>query len=175
MKKSIILALLSLLLFSTASFGQVYVGGSVRFDTTFTENGTTAIDIAPDIGYSFGRWSVGVCLTSYTNFDSQKGLSNFQFGLEPYAEYYFPVNSFLSLFIEGGAGFRWINFNLSGEYPEDTSFNFIPYFSPGIQIDLSKHWSLLAHLGRLEWNNMQKTITFSASGDSISMGLYYSF
>lgn len=175
MKKNILLALMSLFLFSTASFGQVYVGGSVRFDTSFSENGSTSIDIAPDIGYSFGRWSVGVCLTSYTSLDGSGKLSSFQFGFDPYAEYYFPVNSFLSLFIEGGLGLRWMNFNLTGEYPEETNFNFIPYFSPGIQVELSEHWSLLAHIGRLEWNNMQKAITFSASGDAISMGLYYTF
>ena len=50
-----------------------------------------------------------------------------------------------------------------------------PYLAPGIEISLTGHFSVMCHLGRLEWNSEINDVNLTMSGESLALGLYYSF
>ena len=173
MKKKVLTAIIAIFALCLQANAQWFVGGYVRMDSYISNEGVSTIDISPDVGYTFGRWSVGVAFNSYVSFYFGKSFTSYNIGADPYAEYYFPINDFLSFFIEGGLGLRYHKYVEEGfDYGY---FNFIPYAAPGIEFMLSDHWSILGHIGRLQWDNHQKNISFSAEGQALSMGLYYNF
>lgn len=163
MKTSIILAIVSLFAFVQAANAQFYVGGSFHVATQFTESqNNTQIGFSPDLGYTIGDW----CIGSVFEISSISGLSkSFGFTANPYVEYFFWSSGALSFFVEGGVGLTW------GEH-----FSCYPYIAPGICFDVSDHWSVLGHIGRLGYDTLSKTLVFTTSGASaLSLGLYYSF
>ena len=174
MKKKILTAITAIFVLCLEASAQWYVGGNVQFDTRFSSDGTTALDFTPDIGYSFGRWSVGASLNTYMYFNEEHALSSLQASISPYVEYYFPVNGFLSFFLEGGLGLRYSSFNMA-EGKGNATFSFNPYIAPGLEVTMSEHWSVLAHIARLSFNSEQRTLFLNGYSDALSVGLYYSF
>ena len=79
----------------------------------------------------------------------------------------------MSLFAEAGIGFLFTN-DLVDETPKGQLF-VNPYLAPGIEISLTDHFSVMCHLGRLECNSEIKDISLTMSGESLALGLYYSF
>lgn len=163
MKKSILLVIVSLFAFVQAANAQFYVGGSFHVSTQFTESqNNTHIGFSPDLGYTIGDWCIGSVFEVSSISGSTK---SFGFTANPYVEYFFWSSGALSFFVEGGVGLTW------GEH-----FSCNPYLAPGISFDVSDHWSVLGHIGRLGYDTLSKTLVFTTSGASaLSLGLYYSF
>ncbi len=173
MKKTIIIAIIALLGFSREASAQLYIGGSLTAHASFNNSRSIAVSVAPDIGYGFGNWNVGTMLNAYTYHDQEEPGSSLRISVTPYAEYYFFSAGPVSLFAEAGIGFLFTN-DLVDETPKGQLF-VNPYLAPGIEISLTDHFSVMCHLGRLEWNSEIKDINLSMSGESLALGLYYSF
>ena len=46
----------------------------------------------------------------------------------------------------------------------------------GISFEISDHWDVMGHIGRLAYDSIDKTLLFSTTGvGALSLGLYYSF
>lgn len=168
MKKIIIAIVIALAGFCMEARAQIYVGGGMSAHFGVNTDTSTSISIYPDIGYSVGKWSFGTMLTLQTFFDPQT-TNSMGFKITPYAEYYFFSVGPMSLFAEAGCGFFY------GISYSENKFFVTPYLSPGLEISLSEHFSLLCHIGKLEWNSEISSIDLSFTGDPISLGLYYSF
>ena len=173
MKKTIIIAIIALLGFSREASAQLYIGGSLTAHASFNNSRSIAVSVAPDIGYGFGNWNVGTMLNAYTYHDQEEPGSSLRISVTPYAEYYFFSAGPVSLFAEAGIGFLFTN-DLVDEAPKGQLF-VNPYLAPGIEISLTGHFSVMCHLGRLEWNSEINDISLTMSGESLALGLYYSF
>ena len=173
MKKTIIIAIIALLGLSREASAQLYIGGSLTAHAGFNNSRSISVSIAPDIGYGFGNWNVGTMLNAYTYHDQEEPGSSLRISVTPYAEYYFFSAGPVSLFAEAGIGFLFTN-DLVDETPKGQLF-VNPYLAPGIEISLTDHFSVMCHLGRLEWNSEINDISLTMSGESLALGLYYSF
>ena len=173
MKKTIIIAIIALLGFSREASAQLYIGGSLTAHAGFNNSRSISVSIAPDIGYGFGNWNVGTVFNAYAfNSEDEPGTS-LRLSVTPYAEYYFFSAGPVSLFAEAGIGLLFTN-DISDEAPHGQLF-VNPYLAPGIEISLTDHFSVMCHLGRLEWNSEINDISLTMSGESLALGLYYSF
>ena len=173
MKKTIIIAIIALLGISREASAQLYIGGSLTAHASFNNSRSVALSIAPDIGYGFGNWNVGTMLNAYTYRDQENPGTSLRLSVTPYAEYYFFSAGPVSLFAEAGLGLLFTN-DFSDEAPHGQFF-VNPYLAPGIEISLTDHFSVMCHLGRLEWNSEINDVNLTMSGESLSLGLYYSF
>jgi hypothetical protein len=173
MKKTIIITIIALLGLSREASAQLYVGGSLTAHASFNNSRSIAVSVAPDIGYGFGNWNVGTVFNAYAYHDKEDIGSSLRISVTPYAEYYFFSAGPVSLFAEAGIGFLFTN-DLVDEAPKGQLF-VNPYLAPGIEISLTDHFSVMCHLGRLEWNSEANDINLTMSGESLSLGLYYSF
>ena len=173
MKKTIIIAIIALLGLSREASAQLYIGGSLTAHAGFNNSRSISVSIAPDIGYGFGNWNVGTVFNAYAfNSEDEPGTS-LRLSVTPYAEYYFFSTGPVSLFAEAGIGFLFTN-DLVDEAPKGQLF-VNPYLAPGIEISLTDHFSVMCHLGRLEWNSEINDVNLTMSGESLALGLYYSF
>ena len=158
----------ALLLLTIPVHAQWVVGGSFSFRTS-ASNKTNDIVFRPDVSYSFGKVSVGATLTvdCYNFYDQHR--TDWSLGITPYVQYYLWSSGVLSFFLEGGIPYyRTIN-------TDNSSHRFAPYVSPGLEISITDHWSVIGYLGRLEYDTQFKTFQFSAEMDSFGVGVYYSF
>jgi hypothetical protein len=159
--------------FSATAKAQLYVGGSISVGANFNENKYISLDISPDIGYSFGDWCAGASLTMYLNNGDSTPSTDISISIAPYAEYYFWRSGPLSFYLEGGVDVK-VN-----RYYTDTDSSIrthvAPYLSPGIEISLTDHWSLMCQVGRLEYGIMTQNLNFRLDGEALSLGLYHSF
>ena len=174
MKKSAIVLIIALLGLSLEARAQFYVGGSVSAHFGYTDARFTSFSLYPDIGYSFGNWSVGSTINLSGYSDKNDGLSTLRLGITPYVEYFFFSAGPVSLFAEGGASMAFSHYIKTDGVPENV-FYVNPYVAPGIEISLTDNFSVLCHIGRLEWNSEARDFGFSISGEALSLGLYYSF
>ena len=173
MKKTIIIAIIALLGLSREASAQLYIGGSLTAHASFNNSRSIAVSVAPDIGYGFGNWNVGTMFNAYTYHDQEEPGTSLRLSVTPYAEYYFFSAGPVSLFAEAGIGLLFTN-DISDEAPHGQFF-YNPYLAPGIEISLTDHFSVMCHLGRLEWNSEINDISLTMSGESLALGLYYSF
>lgn len=167
MRQKVIL-LAALLLLALPVHAQWTLGGSFSFRAS-AQNQTSDITFRPDVSYSFGKVSVGATLTAdLYNFHKEKR-TEWTLGITPYVQYYLWSNDVLSIFLEGGIPYyRTVN-------TDDAYHRFAPYLSPGLEISITDHWSVIGYLGRLEYDTRYKTLQFSAEMDSFGVGVYYSF
>ena len=170
MKRIIFLAVLFLLtLGSWQARAQWSIGGTIGGNHSF-KNNTSNINFRPDVSYSWGSLSAGVSLLVeyYRDYNSSDPAS-VSLGLSPYVQYYFWEGKVISLLVEGGLDvYRSINVS-------NTFTRLTPYISPGIEISLSEHWSLVGYVGRLEYDSYSQTIEFDLGNGGFSAGVYYAF
>lgn len=171
--KTVIITAICLIAFSATAKAQLYVGGFFSVGANFNENKYISLDISPDIGYSFGDWSAGASLTLFISKNENSSTPDISVSIAPYAEYYFWRSGPLSFYLEGGVDVK------ANRYYTDTDSsiktNVAPYLSPGIEISLTDHWSLMCQVGRLEYGIMTGNLNFRLDGEALSLGLYHSF
>lgn len=157
MKKVILVLVLAMMAFTAKA--QLYVGGGLGFVGT---GAGAAFSIAPEVGYGFNDnmaagASIGLGISS--------GLT--QLSVDPYFRYYFaelgPVRFF------GDAHFNFTHIMQSGE-PGVSTWGI--GVRPGLAVDLTDRWSIVAHVASLGY--YQGTFQFTLNSGSI-LGVYYSF
>lgn len=191
MKKVLAMVVLAIAsLGAAAQNSNIYVGGSIGFWHDSHDNSTNASTnhfvILPEIGYNFNSsWALGAQLGyDYTHLCGQ-GVSTNIFQFNPYLRYtYFrSSNNLISLFVDGAVGFGagWTH------YEDDDSKTAVTWnigFRPGISVNLSDNFSLVAHVGMLGYegaNNAAKEAGYSnkgglmLNGNNLTFGFYYTF
>lgn len=168
MKKFLLIAVMAVL-GAVSAKAQVRLGGEVAvWYNSDSEN--TSYTIMPEIGYKLNnQWEVGTHIGFSGNSD-QEGLN---FKLAPFARYTFLRAGIFSMFGEGG-------FAVATAKHKDTAFNI--GLRPGIDVELSEHWSLEAHLGFLGFAaDKNEILSERGSGfgfdfaSGTSFGLIYQF
>ncbi len=171
MKKLMLLAVVAFLACS-ASAQNWYIGGSVGYNHTEV-NGIDGdrFTIIPEVGYNFSeKFAVGGTIGYAWEKDNYN-----TFTIEPYARYTFfrTDNELLSLFVDGGFGVGIIS-------PEvgDSEAIWNIGIKPGLAINITKQFSLVAHIGFLGYKDYKaagKEYGFNLDGNDISFGFYYNF
>lgn len=171
MKKFIITAMLAIA--SVTASAQMFVGGSVGFwhDGSVNSNEFT---ILPEVGFNFSdHWTFGTQIGYTYRHENQTSTNLFR--LSPYARYTFyrTDNNLLSLFVDGGVGIG------VGE-----GFIWNVGLKPGVALNITKKFSVVAHLGLVGYNGANDKAKragykdeggFLFSGENLSLGFYYNF
>ncbi|MDD6210047.1 MAG: outer membrane beta-barrel protein [Bacteroidales bacterium] len=173
--KKIILSLM--VLFSVAANAQnFYLSGSLSLWHDGDADLTT-FQLVPDFGYNFNdKWAAGVEL-GYGHYKAD-GKAN-AFAISPYARYTFFQKGMVRLFAEGGVGFSTYKVKDGG----DATNGFSIGIKPGIFIDLTEHFSLIAKYGFLGYcddyamigNGLQSIGGLNFNPSTLSFGLHYEF
>ncbi len=187
MKRIILGALLSLAAITTpAMAGNWYVGGTVGFMHTSKDDITTnEFSLQPEVGYNTSeKWSFGGQLGYlYRNYAGEDVNLNL-FNIRPYARftYFRTSNDLVQLFIDGTVGFGIGSTSVYNE--SSTACTYEVGLKPGIALNVSDHFSIVAHLGFVGYhgaNNNAKEggepeyggVRFSS--ENLTIGLYYNF
>lgn len=172
-----ILLLLTLMLFSTASYAQVYFGGSLGFwrDSKIDH---TSYKVLPEAGYVMNqKWAVGAVFGyKYTKSEAEE-YNTIVF--TPYLRYFFMQSGIVKCFVDGAV-------DLAGTSDADDDHSSTAWgvgLKPGISISLSQRLSIVAHLGYLGYRHagnypaeaFGNGFGVDLSGESLTFGLYYSF
>lgn len=149
---------------TVAANAQVWVGGSLDFNTNSTKfDGTelssaTNFEIAPEIGYNLNnKWAVAVALGYSHTEDATieigddyafSGCAN-GFSIKPYVRYTFVKSGNFSVFCDGYLQYATLHYQGN----EDNLNAFSVGVTPGISYDLSSKVSLVAHVGELSYRH----------------------
>lgn len=172
-----------------------YIGGSLGFEHSTADvtvmgdpekASVNSFSILPEFGFNINdKWAVGTTIGyDYKHFCGYKVDSNlFQFN--PYARFTFfrTDNNLLSLFVDGGAGIGtgWVKY---GDKDSDTAVTWNIGFRPGVAINLTDQFSVVAHLGFLGYEGANDTAYatgydrrggFLLNGNNLTLGFYFHF
>ncbi|MDE6859945.1 MAG: porin family protein [Duncaniella sp.] len=185
MKKIFVLAVISIMAVC-ASAQDIFVGGSVGAWRNGSDK-TTSITIAPEIGYNLSEnWAIGT--TVGYNYIHTTGINTHLFSITPYARYSYFKSGMLNLFVDGGFGLGAGKSKYEGE-SSDTAVTYEIGFKPGLALNITEKFSLVAHVGFLGYRGANDAATdaleaagisakswgLDLSGYNLSFGLYYTF
>lgn len=186
MKKVLLMAAFAVA--SLAANAQLYVGGSLGFQSAKAGDGAdniTKIQIAPEFGYNLSEdFAVGMTIDfttrngniaadGTTSQATKWGDSQSCFKFAPYARYTFAKSGIASFFVDGGVGFSF--FNNEGGMVIGLGVR------PGVKLAASEKVDLVAKLGYLGYqfgnDKHGKDSQFGLGIDNtdISFGVYYNF
>lgn len=184
MKKFVLVAVFAVLGFVAAQ-AQVRLGGAVNLWYN-QESEVTTYTLMPEIGYKLSdQWEVGTFIGFNGGAKSDSNVKTaFSFAFKPFARYTFLRSGIFSMFCEGGFDLVCGNAGsmTSGHKQFSNSTAFAIGFRPGIDIELTEHWSLESHLGFLGYSANEKGV-FGAYDPGVgfsfangtSLGLIYQF
>lgn len=171
-----------------AQAGDGYIGGSLGFMHNESYNGgtTNSFTILPEIGYNFNnRWAIGTTIGyEYTHLNGAK-VNTHMFEFNPYARFTFfrTDNNLVQLFVDGGAGVGVGSVDIDGNNSE-TGVIWNVGFRPGVALNFSDSFSMVAHLGMLGYEGANRN-AYNAGynrrggimldGNNVTLGFYYSF
>lgn len=177
---------------STAMAGDWYIGGTLGFmHRSQTAGGvktttTNEFSILPEVGYTFNdHWGVGAQIGyTYTNFAGWD-INNNMFNIFPYARWTFfrSSNNLIQLFLDGNVGLS-IGSTSDGDSKSDTAVTYEIGVKPGIALNLTQHFSVVAHIGFLGYHGANDAAKaggkpeyggFNLSSENLTFGLYYTF
>ena len=166
--------LLTIIICFVAAFSanaQISLGGRMSFGGN-TKDGRFEMDLSPDICYSFGDFCAGAILElSFTNKNSEGSPQLYSIGGTAYLQYYFWSAGPVSLFAEADIKATRELYN-----PEEKAeLRWKPSLSPGLEIKLSDHWSVIGYLGEISWDSISTSWNVSLSPSDYSLGVYYTF
>lgn len=191
MKKIISTLLLAIAtLGTTAQAGDWYVGGNIGFmhrsqkiDNAIVT--TNEFSIQPEVGYNANdTWSFGGHIGYlYRNYAGQDINLNL-FSINPYARYTFfrTSNNLVQLFVDGGVGVGVGSTSKNGD--SSTACTYEIGLKPGIAINITDHFSVLAHIGFLGYHGANDNAKAGGepeyggvnfSSQNLNFGLYYTF
>lgn len=200
MKKILSIALVAIAAIGcavSANAEKWYVGGSIGFwhesgnrgsyePLTASNADTNQFSIMPELGYNFNnRWAVGGTIgymyKHWCGLDQDYNV----FKLNPYARftYFRTSNNLVQLFIDGQVG---IGLGAVDRKHQDThtAVTYNIGLRPGIAINLTNRFSIVAHLGFVGYNganNAAKDAGEKCSGgvnfdsNNLTLGFYYNF
>ena len=176
---------------STAMAGDWYIGGTLGFmHKSQTISGvkatTNEFSILPEVGYTFNdHWGVGGQIGyTYTNL-AGRDINNNMFNIYPYARWTFfrSSNDLIQLFLDGNVGLG-LGSTSYGNNNSDTAVTYEIGVKPGIALNLTQHFSVVAHVGFLGYHGANKAAKnggqseyggFNLSSENLNFGLYYTF
>lgn len=176
---------------STAMAGDWYIGGTLGFmHKSQTISGakatTNEFSILPEVGYTFNdHWGVGGQIGyKYTNLAGQD-INNNMFTIYPYARWTFfrSSNDLIQLFLDGNVGLG-LGSTSYGDNNSDTAVTYEIGVKPGIALNLTQHFSVIAHIGFLGYHGANDAAKaggqpeyggFNLSSENLTFGLYYTF
>ncbi len=161
---------------------QVYLGGSVGFQTSSCDGDSeTYFQLLPEIGYNLNEnWAVGVAV-GYGQSKTKVSGSTAKikaFTVAPYARYTFLKFDRVNLFLDGG-----VDYTRTSILGTKTNA-FGVGIKPGVAVNLNDKLSFVAHAGFLGYNYEKVDVdgakavnTFGAAIDAtnLSFGVYYNF
>ena len=196
MKKAILTFVIAFAGIITAN-AQVWLGGSLSFNTNKAEGQRgTYLFLGPEVGYSFGDWSVAMAL-GYANSTSAAlaGPTNkyttSALQVSPYIRYNVCNIEKFSFFLDGAFDFiGWRDkYNINGTitYGRDWQTTWQAGIKPGIAFHPTAKWAAVFHCGFIGYSKGSIggidniispydpgfNIDFTAS--TISVGFYYNF
>ena len=164
---------------------QVYVGGSLGFETTSHDGNTnTSFKLLPEIGYNLDdNWAVGIAFGYSENKDTEEvgnvevSVKNKKFIINPYARYTFAKFDKVNVFVDGGL--EYAHYDNHGS--KNNSFGI--GVRPGVAVNLNDKLSFVSHIGWLGYKNSKDDYdgakaanTFGIDlSSNVSFGLYYNF
>lgn len=162
--------------------GDWWIGGSVGVDYTKVKNGNevTKFNILPEAGYAFSdRWAVGMSL-GYVHDEYMSGADKVKrdgFKINPFARWSFYRSNFANLFLDGGAGYTYID----NKFTDKETNAFEVGIRPGVMVNVSDRVSILGKFGFLGYEydktGSTKTNRFAANFDldQIQLGVNFRF
>ena len=198
MKKMILAALVAVA--SLSANAQVWVGGEVGFSAGKTTNNGTKLgagadfNLIPEIGYTLNdKFDIAVAIGIAHNNGNGKAYAGTEgydvyvgalddvnrnaFTLNPYVRYKFANAGDFTFFVDGGFSYTMIHY--SGN--DDNANQWGLGFKPGIAYNISDKVSLVAHIGRLDYNFFKQgdiknnEFNMGVSGNNLTFGAYVSF
>lgn len=180
MKKIFTLIAATALAASSLFAGEWHAGGAIGAWRNSTDK-VTSVTIKPEVSYSLTpRWLAG--LTFGYQYVGHDGTKNSSFVIDPYARYYYFKDSKVNLFVDGGVDIALGRTRYNGAKSK-TSAAFGIGLRPGIDLAISKKFSLVAHFGFLgykgcnkaaEAGGFKKGFGFDLS-NGVDFGCYYNF
>ncbi len=150
MKKLLIMALFAVLTLG-ASAQKWYAGGQLTLGRTTTELSgvslkSTQIAVLPEIGYNLtDNFALGATFGVDYKKTGDNKLTTFQ--ISPYARATYFKSKMVDLFIDGGGGFG------IGRADGHTAVTYEIGLRPGMSLNLSDRFSLVAHVGFLGYES----------------------
>ena len=163
-----------------ASAQSWYSGGQVTFGrTTESASGvkSTQVTVLPEIGYNVqDNFALGAILG--VSYRKSGGEEKTVFKVNPYARYTYFDSERVSLFIDGGVDFG------IGRAHGSTAVEYGIGLRPGVSLNLSDKFSLVAHVGFLGYqggnrpakhNGAAENWGLDLNSDNLRVGVYYQF
>ena len=198
MKKMILAALVAVA--SLSANAQVWVGGEVGFSAGKTTNNGTKFgsgadfNLIPEIGYTLNdKFDIAVAIGIAHNNGNGKAYAGTEgydayrmvlddvnrnaFTLNPYVRYKFANAGDFTFFVDGGFSYTMIHYSGIDDNGNQWSLG----FKPGIAYNISDKVSLVAHIGRLDYNFFKQgdiknnEFNMGVSGNNLTFGAYVSF
>ncbi len=182
MKKLFMIAALAVS--TLAASAQVYLGGSLGFESVKPVKGADAsstFSFKPEVGYNFDEnWAVGIQLgftTSNADEDGYKykDFTANVFSIAPYVRYTFAKTGIASFFVDGGFGF-----DIYGGDAEGNVFGI--GVRPGVSFAVSDKVSVVSKLGYLGYKKYNDDLgggsAFGLNTDNntnLELGVFYNF
>ena len=174
MKKLATLAIM--LIAAISASAQLYIGGSFGLNRDMSEN-QTEFSILPEIGCNLNKtWAVGAAF-GYQHMYNDGISSNARY------TWFRTGNKLISLFVDGGVDMSF-GATKYRKISSDTLFAFGIGFKPGISINPTDKFSIVAHIGELGYwgaNDAGKAAGLTShwglnfSTLNLNIGFYYNF
>ena len=168
---------------------QVYVGGSLGFETTSHDGDTNSrLTLIPEIGYNLDEnWAVGIAFgygqtknteeVTVGGTTAEVSVTNKKFVINPYARYTFAKFDKVNVFVDGGL--EYAHYDNGGSKSNAFGLG----VRPGVAVNLNDKLSFVSHFGWLgykyqkdDYDGAKAANTFGLELDSkVSFGLYYNF
>lgn len=175
MKKIFMIAALAVA--TLAANAQVYVGGSLGFESAKANKDADALSnfsIMPEIGYNLDEnWAVGIQL-GYQSQEVNKDETVSLFTIAPYARYTFAKTGAASFFVDGG-----IIFESYGSDAKGSSFGI--GVRPGVNFAVSEKVGVVAKLGYIGYTKNNDDLGggsafgINADNTNLELGVFYNF
>ncbi len=163
--------------------GNFWIGGNFGFESSEFSVGSkeNTFIIAPEFGYQFSdRWGAGIRV-GYEQTTSKSGSADKDyikaFNIAPFARYTFLRWKALNLFADGGLSYTRADGEIfSEEYSYDELWSFGAFVRPGLSLNLSKSFSLVAtaNLFNFGYAETEETGDYKASSWAASLNSPFS-
>lgn len=163
---------------SAAMSAQIWVGGSLGFDSkSYPTEGSktfTEFQISPVAGYALSDvFEVGLSagFDTKSNIGGVDGSKSSRITVEPFARWTFLNEEKISLFLQGGVGFDHVK---AGDNKDNA---FRVGVAPGVKIPLNENLSIVSKFGWLGFDKSAADVSnlSLALTSELSFGLYYAF
>lgn len=179
MKKFLLMAVIAIMTLG-ASAQSWYAGGQVTFGrTTESASGvkSTQVTVLPELGYNVtDNFALGAILGA--SYRKSGGGEKTVFKVNPYARYTYFSSERVDLFVDGGVDFG------IGRAHGHTAVEYGIGFRPGVALNLSEKFSLVAHVGFLGYqggnrpaknNGAPENWGLDLNSNNLMFGFYYHF